>query len=170
MPAIALDELADENEQCPPRLPEKLNRSRNFTGNATNRDLAAILLYSRSVGLIRNSYTLKNMATTRDEILENHRRLRAEYERLFDSLAALLYRHDPIGINFGEDEYELEARTILPRLRSCHSADDVLQVVYAEFVRWFDSAIAGPQEHYKEIASEVWQLWQGRLANRPKSI
>jgi hypothetical protein len=112
------------------------------------------------------------MATTRDEILENRRRLRAEYGRLFDSLAALLYRHDPIGINFEDnaDEYELEARTILPKLRSCHSADDVLQVVYAEFVRWFDSATAGPQEHYKEIALEVWQLWQGHLADRPKSI
>jgi hypothetical protein len=112
------------------------------------------------------------MATTRDEILENRRRLKAEYGRLFDSLAALLYRHDPIGINFEDnsDEYEPEAGTILPRLRSCHSADDVLQVVYAEFVRWFDSATAGPQEHYKEIASEVWQLWQGHLADRPKSI
>ena len=41
------------------------------------------------------------------------------------------------GTNFEDnsDEYEPEARTILPRLRSCHSADDVLQVVYAEFVR-----------------------------------
>jgi hypothetical protein len=86
-------------------------------------------------------------------------------------MAALLYRHDPIGINFEDnaDEYEPEAETILPRLRSCHSAEDVLQVVHAEFVRWFDSATAGPQEHYKEIASEVWQLWQGHLADRPKS-
>ena len=93
------------------------------------------------------------MATTRDEILENRPRLRAEYGRLFDSLAALLYRHDPIGINCEDnaDEYELEARTILPKLRSCHSADDVLQVVYAEFVRWFDSATAGPQELTRKL-------------------
>ena len=97
------------------------------------------------------------MATTRNEILENRRRLRAEYGRLFDSLAALLYRHDPIGINFEDnaDEYELEARTILAKLRSCHSADDVLQVVYAEFVRWFDRGTAGPPEHYEKVASEV---------------
>jgi hypothetical protein len=106
------------------------------------------------------------MTRERDEILENRRRLRAEYGELFDSMAALLYRHDPIGINFevNTDEYESEAETILPKLRSCRSADDVLQAVHAEFVRWFDFDTAGPPEHYKEIASEVWQLWQGYLA------
>ena len=110
------------------------------------------------------------MARTRDEILEERRRLKAEYRKLFDSIAALLYRHDPIGINFdfdgNSDEYEPEAGTILPRLNSCRSADDVLQVVHEEFVRWFDSATAGPPEHYKKIASEVWQLWQGHLTGR----
>ena len=84
-------------------------------------------------------------------------------------MSALLYRHDPIGINFEDntDEYEPEAETILPRLRNCHSADDVLQVVHAEFVRWFDPATAGPPEHYKKIAGDVWQLWQRHLAGRP---
>src|SRR6267378_3626062 len=106
------------------------------------------------------------MTRERDEILENRRRLRAEYGELFDSMAALLYRHDPIGINFevNTDEYESQAGTILPKLRSCRSADDVLQAVHAEFARWFDFDTAGPPEHYKEIASEVWQLWQGYLA------
>src|ERR1700739_1349374 len=104
---------------------------------------------------------LYRMASTRDEILKKRRRLKAEYGKLFDSVAALLYRHDPVGINFEDnaDEYEPEARTILPRLNSCPSADDVLHVVHAEFVRWFDSATARPPEHYKKIASEVWQLW-----------
>src|SRR5487761_178959 len=104
------------------------------------------------------------MTRTRDEILESRRRLRAEYGKLFDSMAAILYRHDPIGIAFenpNTDEYEPEAETILPKLRSCHSEDDVLQAVHAEFVRWFGSATAGPSEHYKKIASEVWQLWRG---------
>jgi hypothetical protein len=109
------------------------------------------------------------MTRTRDEIVESRRRLRAEYGKLFDSMAAIFYRHDPAGINFehNTDEYEPEAETILPRLRSCHSGDDVLQVVHAEFVRWFGSATAGPPEHYKKLASEVWQLWQEHLADRP---
>ena len=111
------------------------------------------------------------MTRTRDEILESRRRIKAEYGELLDSVAALLYRHDPVGINFevNTDEYQSEAETILPRLRGCHSADDVVQVIHAEFVRWFDSDIAGPPEHYKEIASEVWQLWRGHLAGRAKS-
>src|SRR5215467_9499730 len=87
------------------------------------------------------------MTRTRDEILESRRRLKAEYEALFDSVSASLYRHDPIGINFEEntDEYDLEARTILPRLRLCHTLEDVHNAVYTEFVRWFDSDTAGPE-------------------------
>ena len=69
------------------------------------------------------------MGSTRDEILEE-RRLRAEYKTLFDSQAALLLRHNPIGINFdfddNGDEYEPEAGTILPRLSSRRFEDDVL--------------------------------------------
>jgi hypothetical protein len=113
----------------------------------------------------------EDMAKTRNEILEHRRRLSAEYGRLFESIAALLYRHDPIGINLdldeNRDEYEPEAGTILPKLNGCRSEADVLQVVHAEFVRWFDFGTAGPQEHYKKIATEIWQLWQEHLANGP---
>ena len=103
------------------------------------------------------------MPRTREEILENRRRLKAEYGELFDSTAALLFRYDPIGIGFdvNPDEYEPEAGTILPRLRHCQSADDVLDVVHEEFVRWFDLRTAGSREHYKELASDIWQLWRG---------
>ena len=111
------------------------------------------------------------MPRTREQILENRRRLRAEYGELFDSMAALLFRHDPIGINFdGEntDEYEPEVETILPRLCDCRSADDALQVVHEEFVRWFESSTAGSPERYREIASEIWRLWHAHQSN-PKS-
>src|SRR5262245_58024066 len=117
-----------------------------------------------------NSRPLADMVRKRDEILENRRRLRAGYGELLDSTAALLFRHDPMRINFevNADEYLTEAETILPRLRGCRSSDDVLEVVHSEFVRWFDAS-AGSPERYKEIASEVWQLWQRHLAVRPES-
>jgi hypothetical protein len=101
------------------------------------------------------------MPRTREEILEERRRLKAEYGELFDSVAALLFRHDPAGINFeiNPDEYETETGTILPRLRGCQSEDEVRRIIHEEFVRWFDAAIAGPEERYATIASEVWQLW-----------
>jgi len=111
------------------------------------------------------------MAKTRDEIREHRRQLNAEYRRLFDSIAALFYRHDQIGINFdfeeNTDEYEPEAGSILPKLNGCRSEADVHQDIHAEFVRWFDSGTAGPQEHSKKIASELWQLWQEHLAVGP---
>lgn len=102
------------------------------------------------------------MSRTREQILEERRRLRVEYGDLFDSVAALLFRHDPVGINFDENtgEYEPEAGTILPRLRACDSAQDVQRVVHEEFVRWFDAGTAGSVEHYSEIAAEIWRLWQ----------
>src|ERR1035441_5425227 len=40
------------------------------------------------------------MPGTREQILEERRQLKAEYGALFDSITALLFRHDPIGINF----------------------------------------------------------------------
>ena len=102
------------------------------------------------------------MPRTREEILQERRRLKAEYGKLFDSVAALLFQHDPIGIAFeneNTDEYEPETGTILPRLRGCESASDVRRVVHEEFVRWFDAGNAGPEERYSDIASEIWQLW-----------
>ncbi|MFA6561407.1 MAG: hypothetical protein WCV00_05815 [Verrucomicrobiia bacterium] len=102
------------------------------------------------------------MSRTREEIVEERRLLRAEYRELFDEVSALLFRHDPVGISFetNDDEYEPEVGTILPRLRSCSSVDDVRRVVHEEFVRWFDTDIAGSQEHYAKIATEIWERWQ----------
>src|SRR2546427_6210614 len=102
------------------------------------------------------------MAQTREEILEERRRLRAEYAGLFDQVQSLLFRHDPVGINFetNMDEYDSEVGTILPRLRSCASAEEVCRVVHEEFVRWFGTDTAGSREHYSKIGTEIWQLWQ----------
>jgi len=104
------------------------------------------------------------MPRTREQILEERRLLKAEYGELFDSITALLFRHDPIGINFdvNPDEYEPETGTILPRLRTCESSDDVLRAVHEEFSRWFGSETAGSAERCVQIADETWQLWRTR--------
>ena len=104
------------------------------------------------------------MPRTREQILEERRQLKAEYGELFDSITALLSRHDPIGINFevNPDEYQTETGTILPRLCSCESSSDVLRVVHEEFSRWFGTDTAGSIERYSQIANDIWQLWQSR--------
>jgi hypothetical protein len=108
---------------------------------------------------------------TPEQIHEERRLLREQYKGLYDGVSALLFRRDPIGINFEDntDEYEAEVGTILPRLNECHSSLDVLRVVHEEFVRWFDSGTAGPREAYEEIASEVWILWQEFLTGTGKT-
>jgi hypothetical protein len=102
------------------------------------------------------------MTRSREEILRERRQLKAVYGAMFDEVVALLFRHDPAGISFDEntDEYEPEVGTILPRLRTCNSADEVRRIVHQEFVRWFDPVTAGPESAYSEIASGIWDLWQ----------
>ena len=102
------------------------------------------------------------MPRSREEIQQERRQLRNMYGALYDDVAALLFRHDPIGINFdvNTDEYEPEVGTILPRLRSCKSVDDVRRVVHQEFVRWFELSNAGPESAYTDIAGDIWNLWQ----------
>jgi len=95
-------------------------------------------------------------------VKEERQRLKALYKELYNEVGEIMFRHDPIGINFDDntDEYEPEVVTILPRLTSANSIDDVRLIVYEEFVKWFDENIAGPIEKYSDIAKEVWRVWQ----------
>src|SRR4051812_24651180 len=98
---------------------------------------------------------------TREEILARRAKAKKEYGELFDAVSEILFRHDPSEINFdfNTDEYDPEAETILPRLKHCGSAQDVLIVVREEFQKWFSEEIAERKEN-KEIAEEIWNLWQ----------
>ena len=91
---------------------------------------------------------------------DRRRELTARYERLVGELEALLYRHDPVGIAFGDnqDEYSPEAGSIAPRLRGVETVEDVRRIVHEEFVRWFDADTAGPAADYQAIAEELWTL------------
>jgi hypothetical protein len=101
------------------------------------------------------------MATDRDKIIEERKRLRSEYRELFDSVSSVLFRHDPIEINFetNTDEYEPEVCTILPRLGDCASEADVARVVHEEFMRWFGEDSVSTADQYAEISAEIWRLW-----------
>ncbi|MBC3767461.1 hypothetical protein H8B19_16405 [Neptunicella marina] len=73
-----------------------------------------------------------------------------------------MFKHDPIGINFEDntDEYDPEAGTVIPRLPSCKSADDVVTVLHEEFNYWFGADTAGNRSRYKELGTEIWSIWQ----------
>src|SRR5215207_691098 len=107
------------------------------------------------------------MMRTPEQIELETERLKAEYGGFFESVAEILFRHDPIGINFEHnwDEYHPEVRTILHRLRHCHSAQDLTSVVHEEFTRWFGPETAGPREKYQSVSEEIWNRWQEAKMN-----
>jgi len=108
------------------------------------------------VGWPRQSAAIAEARASREQALVGQEDLVAKIE-------ALLFRHDPIGINFEDntDEYRAEAQTITIRLPDATSADDVRRITHQEFVRWFDPQVAGPPERYTAIAAEIWELRSG---------
>lgn len=104
------------------------------------------------------------MTTEREKIRAEREALRKEYGELYDRVSSLLFKWDPIGINFefNTDEYEIEVDTILPRLRTCTSAEDVQRVVYEECCRWFDADLAGPFGSYEQIGRDIWAEIRGQ--------
>lgn len=98
---------------------------------------------------------------------QTRQRLLSTQQDLVASLEALLFRHDPVGINFenNTDEYRPEAETIVLRLPEAVTERDLDRIIREEFVRWFGADIAGSvgAGHYAQIAHEVWPIW---LAHR----
>ena len=60
-----------------------------------------------------------------------------------------------IAMGAPEDEYSPEINSILPKLAAGESAYDVTNVLYLEFVRYFDYQIAGPREAYDGRAGDL---------------
>ena len=87
--------------------------------------------------------------------------LKRQYNKLYLEVEQILFRHNPIGINFetNSDEYDPEVNTILPRLKDANNEEDVLNIVYEEFIKWFDPETTGAKDSYKEIANEIWTAW-----------
>jgi hypothetical protein len=87
--------------------------------------------------------------------------IKQQYGTLFTSISDALFKADPIGINYdtNTDEYEPEARTIILRLSSAKSEEDVQSIVYEDFRRWFAPVNVGPREKYASVSAAIWKLW-----------
>src|SRR5277367_2993449 len=101
------------------------------------------------------------MSTERDSIKRELDAIKRKYEELFSAVSAALFEDDPIGINFksNTDEYEPEAGTIIPRLHSANSAEDVESILYEEFNRWFGAGDAGLKSRYESVSRRIWEMW-----------
>jgi len=100
------------------------------------------------------------MTKGRDEIIQNRKRLKRQFGLLFTEVEQILIKHDPIGIAYVDDEYSPEVGTILPRLGDANTATDVTDIVYEEFVRWFDDEkTVGPKAKYHALSADIWAAW-----------
>ena len=88
--------------------------------------------------------------------------LEAAYGALYTEVSRLMREADPIrliAIGAPADEYDVEVRAILPRLREAKSSDDVQRIVHEEFVHWFSAEIAGPAAGYADVSKKIWEVW-----------
>lgn len=94
---------------------------------------------------------------TREQIDREREALKAQFGSAYDNLLRVLFEEDAEGLNFGDntDEYDPEVRTILPRLATCSSVDDVQSVVSEEFRRWFGPAPAERRSAYRRLAERI---------------
>ena len=90
---------------------------------------------------------------------------------LFNTVSAVLFEVDPVGIRFEDncDEYDPEAGTIVPRLREAGSGADLLSIVHEEFCRSFGPDIAGPKQAYVAASERIWKLWSAFVSERAQS-
>ncbi|MEL7569559.1 MAG: hypothetical protein AAGU14_03255 [Eubacteriaceae bacterium] len=87
------------------------------------------------------------------------KQIKQGYENLYNEVLEILWRHDPIGIGYLSDEYEPETGTILPRIKEASSQAELRNIIYQEFVKWFNEELAGKEENYNQIAHEIWECW-----------
>lgn len=95
--------------------------------------------------------------TEEDGSRQRRTELKHAYGAAYTMLSDILFSEDPLRINFRDntDEYEPEVNTILPRLGSSQSVEDVRRIVHEEFVKWFELSMAGPEEKYQVIAERT---------------
>ncbi|HNS16407.1 MAG TPA: hypothetical protein PKI34_01130 [Bacteroidales bacterium] len=84
------------------------------------------------------------------------------YGNLFQELMAILNQYDPIGLYIPElyitNEYNLEVSTIIVQLGDAKNEDDVINLVYKEFKRWFASHnTERDYKIYTEMAKAIYK-------------
>jgi hypothetical protein len=76
-------------------------------------------------------------------------------------ISAILLKYDPmkIGAAVESDEYDLEAATILSRIKEVHSKEELTDIVYEEFQSWYGKDAVGERDLYEKMAAEIWETW-----------
>ncbi len=76
-------------------------------------------------------------------------------------ISAILLKYDPmdVGAAVDSDEYDLEAATILSRIKEVHSKEELTDIVFEEFESWYGKNAVGERQKYEQMAAEIWETW-----------
>ena len=76
-------------------------------------------------------------------------------------ISAILLKYDPmeVGAAVDADEYDLEAATILSRIKEVHSKEELTDIVFEEFESWYGKNAVGDRQKYEKMAAEIWEIW-----------
>jgi len=88
--------------------------------------------------------------------------METRYKTLAAAVERAISEADPIGLLEGgapAHEYSPEIGTIVPRVVSAQSVDEVTAVLHEEFLRWFGSDTAGPRQAYEAPALRIGMRW-----------
>jgi hypothetical protein len=96
-----------------------------------------------------------------DVILVRRRQLKRQYAGLYQDVARILCRHDPlcVSLELSTSGYDEEVDAILPRLSGAASAADVETILHDVCSRCMAPGQAGAA-HLPEIAAEIWEAYQ----------
>jgi hypothetical protein len=108
------------------------------------------------------------------EIRQEQRKILCqEYGWFCKSFVEILASCDPLGLIAGgapDDEYDIEVDAILLRMEEAKSVDILSEIIYEEFIRWFDLPSDYPKTLYNNITSSVWDTYQRWLSDREKLL
>ncbi|QOR61027.1 hypothetical protein ACM66Z_06090 [Sulfurovum sp. ST-21] len=77
-------------------------------------------------------------------------------------ISAILLKYDPMNVGAAiaeDDEYDLEAATILSRIKEVHTKEELADIVFEEFQSWYGKDAVGERKKYEAMAAEIWEIW-----------
>lgn len=77
-----------------------------------------------------------------------------------NQLRTIINTHDPVGLlamDAPEDEYDPEVKSILARLKNNMIEEEVRQVVFEEFIKWFGKdTLKGSDQLLVNISKDIY--------------
>lgn len=141
----------------------------------------------KSTQVIMNSVENLKTKQSQNSVREARRKIKEQYGSLYNQVAEILYRHDPIYLaacGAPTNEYAGEASKILPQLKNAKSVLEARKIIYDVFDQSFnhgysgkdlsklirfDDGEAGIETDYQLIAEEVWAVWEAFKTRREEN-